>query len=65
MEHFDAGSTAMVGDTIFDVEAAHNAGIDSIAVCSGAHSPGQLAAVNPTYLVESLQNLNAILEQGV
>jgi hypothetical protein len=64
LERFDAGSTAMVGDTIFDVEAAHNAGIDSIAVCSGAHSPGQLAAVNPTYLVESFQNLNAILEQG-
>jgi phosphoglycolate phosphatase-like HAD superfamily hydrolase len=58
----DADNTAMVGDTIFDVEAAHNAGIDSIGVSSGAHSPEQLASVKPTYLVERLQQLKAILE---
>lgn len=64
MDRFDAVSTAMVGDTIFDVQAAHSAGIDSIAVCSGAHSHDKLAAANPTYLVDSLQQLNSIQEQG-
>jgi phosphoglycolate phosphatase-like HAD superfamily hydrolase len=61
MEQTDAVSTAMVGDTIFDVEAAHNAGIDSIAVSTGAHRPEKLASAKPTYLVESLHQLSTIL----
>lgn len=61
MERTATGSTAMVGDTIFDVEAAHNAGIDSIAVCCGAHGPDKLAAANPTYMVESLRQVSTIL----
>ena len=52
----------MVGDTIFDVEAAHNAGIDSIAVCTGAHSAEQLAEAHPTFLCASIVELPAILE---
>ena len=52
----------MVGDTIFDVGAAHNAGIDSIAVCSGAHSQEQLAKAKPTFLLASLQEIPGILE---
>jgi len=62
MQQSDAGAVAMVGDTIFDVEAAHNAGIDSIAVCSGAHSPERLAEARPTFLFASLQELPGILE---
>jgi phosphoglycolate phosphatase len=58
-------TAVMVGDTVFDVEAAHNAGIDSVAVCSGAHSPDQLAAAKPTYLIESIQQLKSILEGAV
>jgi phosphoglycolate phosphatase-like HAD superfamily hydrolase len=61
MERSASSKTVMVGDTIFDVQAAHNAGIDSVAVCSGAHSIERLASANPTYLVESLQQLNGIL----
>ena len=52
----------MVGDTIFDVEAAHNAGIDSIAVCTGAHTPERLAEARPTFLLASLQEIPILLE---
>jgi phosphoglycolate phosphatase len=62
MQQADASAVAMVGDTIFDVEAAHNAGIDSIAVCSGAHSPERLAEARPTFLFASLQEIPGILE---
>ncbi|QPN56322.1 HAD family hydrolase [Synechococcus sp. CBW1107] len=62
MEKASPGAVAMVGDTIFDVEAAHNAGIDSIAVCSGAHSPERLTEARPTFLFASLQEIPGILE---
>jgi phosphoglycolate phosphatase len=62
MQHADCAAVAMVGDTVFDVEAAHNAGIDSIAVCSGAHSPERLGEARPTFLFTSLQEIPAILE---
>jgi phosphoglycolate phosphatase len=55
-------AVAMVGDTIFDVEAAHNAGIDSIAVSYGAHSEERLAEAHPTFLLASLQEIQGILE---
>jgi len=53
------GYAVMVGDTVYDVEAAHNAGIDSIAVCSGAHSVDRLTEACPTFLFESLQDIQA------
>lgn len=62
MQMAQTGPVAMVGDTIFDVEAAHNAGIDSIAICSGAHSPERLADARPTFLFTSLQEIPSILE---
>lgn len=62
MRQLKGSEVAMVGDTIFDVEAAHNAGIDSIAVCSGAHSPERLAEARPTFLFASLQEITGILE---
>lgn len=62
MQQADVSAVAMVGDTIFDVEAAHNAGIDSIAVCSGAHSSERLAEAKPTFLFASLQEILGILE---
>jgi phosphoglycolate phosphatase len=61
MQKVDCAAVAMVGDTIFDVEAAHNAGIDSIAVCSGAHSPERLAEARPTFLVASMREVTDIL----
>lgn len=62
MQQASSTEVVMVGDTIFDVGAAHNAGIDSIAVCSGAHSQEQLAEAKPTFLFASLQEIPGILE---
>ena len=62
MEKASPGAVAMVGDTIFDVEAAHNAGIDSIAVSTGAHSEERLAGAQPTFLFRSLDEILDILE---
>lgn len=58
-----AAPVAMVGDTLFDVEAANNAGIDSIAVASGSHGTSRLEGANPTYLVSSLYDIIGILAQ--
>ncbi len=62
MQRSNASTTAMVGDTIFDVHAAHNAGIDSIAVCTGAHGPEQLADAMPSYLIQQLSQVKPIME---
>jgi len=56
------GPVVMVGDTIFDVEAAHNAGIDSIAVSTGAHSSKRLTGARPTFLCTSLAEIPGLLE---
>ncbi|MEW2067696.1 HAD family hydrolase [Streptomyces sp. NPDC007346] len=42
----------MVGDTTHDISMAHNAGMRSVAVTYGIHSPAQLAAVKPTWTVD-------------
>ena len=55
----------MVGDTTFDVEMAHNAGIDSCAVTYGNQPRGQLALVRPTYLAASIQEVVGIVERSV
>lgn len=62
MQKVESGPVVMVGDTIFDVEAATNAGIDSIAVSTGAQSPDQLAAARPTFLCASLAEITGLLE---
>jgi len=62
MQNTTDSPVVMVGDTIFDVEAAHNAGIDSIAVSTGAHSPDRLAGAHPTFLCTSLAEIPGILE---
>ncbi|MBO1287260.1 HAD family hydrolase [Streptomyces albidoflavus] len=46
-----AARAIMVGDTTHDISMAHNAGMRSVAVTYGIHSPGQLAAVRPTWTV--------------
>ena len=62
LEEARCGSAVMVGDTIFDVEAARNAAIDSIAVCTGAHDKDQLAKSNPTFLLRSLDEIYSIFD---
>jgi phosphoglycolate phosphatase len=55
----------VVGDTTFDVEMAHNAGVDSCAVTYGNQTRDQLSLVRPTYLAESIREVAAIVERSV
>jgi phosphoglycolate phosphatase len=47
----------MIGDTIHDVEMAHGARMDVIAVTYGAHDPEKLDRARPTYTVRSPREL--------
>lgn len=51
----------MVGDTQFDIDMAHAAGMSSIAVTYGAHSEVDLREAKPDVLVHDVQNLSAVL----
>ncbi|EKE01080.1 MAG: hypothetical protein ACD_21C00223G0001 [uncultured bacterium] len=52
----------MIGDTIFDMEFAKNAGVDALAACYGHHKKEQLAAFNPVGFVEDINDLKEILK---
>lgn len=53
--------TLMIGDTIHDVELAHNAGVDAVAVAYGAHRRRDLLAGSPLEVVGSIAELRAWL----
>jgi phosphoglycolate phosphatase len=50
-----------IGDCVSDIEHAHEAGVRSIAVSWGFHTPAQLAASNPDALMHSPQELETWL----
>jgi phosphoglycolate phosphatase len=54
-----AGRTLMVGDTTHDVQMAHNAEVDVVAVGHGAHPPAQLQELNPLALVQDFAQLRS------
>ena len=56
-EHDDV---VMVGDTTFDIEMAHAAGVRSVAVLCGAHDRATLEAVSPTAIVETVVDLPSL-----
>jgi len=47
-------NTLMIGDTEYDLQMAHNAGADSLAISHGAHGVETLQACNPRAIVENL-----------
>lgn len=49
----------MVGDTTHDIDMAHNAGVDSLAVTYGAHDPDTLKKSKPTQIVSTVPDLHA------
>lgn len=51
----------MVGDSIFDLEMARNAGMDSVAVGHGAMSLDALAGSGPRLMIEHFSELHAWL----
>jgi phosphonatase-like hydrolase len=58
-----AGSVANVGDTVLDLQAAHNAGTRwNVGVLTGAHERTQMAAQPHTHLLASVAELPALFE---
>ncbi|QIK37471.1 HAD-IIIA family hydrolase [Caldichromatium japonicum] len=53
--------TLMIGDTEYDLEMAHNAGVVALAVCHGVHPPDRLLACKPLACLDSLWAVRAWL----
>jgi len=49
--------TLMIGDTSFDLEMAHNAGVACIGVSTGVHDPQRLLECDPLTLLDSVAGL--------
>ena len=59
----DMKRTLMIGDTTHDLQMAINAGAGGVAVQYGAHSVGELSALNPLYSSGSVAALHAWLQE--
>ncbi len=53
----------IVGDSVEEIEIAHEQGMISVAITGGCVSEQRLAAGKPDYLIHSLRDLNTILRQ--
>jgi phosphoglycolate phosphatase len=51
--------TLMVGDTTHDLELAHNAGVDALAVSYGAHPRAALTGMRALDVLDSVDELSA------
>lgn len=58
----DAGSALMIGDTSHDLLMAANAGVDAVAVASGAHSAESLRSFAPRACLPNVAELPAWLK---
>lgn len=58
----DARGTLVVGDTLFDLEMAANAGVDAVGVGWGAHSPERLLQAQPLNVVHDFDELDRWLD---
>jgi len=59
----DAGDAIMIGDTVFDMTMARNAGVPAIGVAWGYHQPDQLLGSGALRVVDSFEALLALLRQ--
>ena len=57
----DIKRTLMIGDTTHDLQMARNAGAAGVAVHYGAHTPAELALLNPLFAANSVAELHAWL----
>jgi phosphoglycolate phosphatase len=54
--------TVMIGDTTYDIDMAHAAGVAAIGVSWGYHPPDALARLKPHVMIERYGDLPAVLE---
>jgi phosphoglycolate phosphatase-like HAD superfamily hydrolase len=59
---FAVHSTAVIGDTIFDVQCGHAAGVRSAAVCTGSHDRSVLAEHQPDLLLDNFRDTTPFFE---
>jgi phosphoglycolate phosphatase len=60
----DPSAMLMIGDTDFDINMAHAAGVDAVAITHGAHDEDRLVASKPLALVENLPALLVWLQDA-
>lgn len=60
-----AHDALMVGDTVFDMCMAKNAGVDRLAVSYGTHPVEKLQAYHPVCVVDTVQDVLLFLEEGL
>lgn len=58
----EIADTVMIGDTVFDLQMAHNAGVKSIAVSWGYHRVEQLNSAGPHAMIDHFDELDAVLD---
>ncbi|MBN6186913.1 pyrophosphatase PpaX [Aneurinibacillus sp. BA2021] len=61
----DPALTLMVGDSQYDIQAAHNAGIASAGVAWSLKGASFLSTFNPTYLLNDMSDLIQIVKQPI
>jgi phosphoglycolate phosphatase-like HAD superfamily hydrolase len=57
LSHDPALAAVMVGDTVFDMEAASRAGIDAIGISIGAHGRDRLSEAKPAFIIDQMIDL--------
>jgi phosphoglycolate phosphatase len=62
MMYGEPEQTMVIGDTINDILAARAAGLACTAVRSPFGGSGELAEAGPTYIIDSIERLPAVLE---
>lgn len=55
----------MVGDTQFDIEMAHRAGMDAVALSHGAHSHEKLTQASPLCVLKDLKELQQFISSSL
>jgi len=57
----DIETAVMIGDTVFDLQMAHNAGVKSIAVSWGYHGVDHLSSAKPHALIDHFDQLDDVV----
>lgn len=60
--HLKKEETLYIGDAIFDIKMAKNAGVDACAVTWGSHSKEDLKVENPKIMIDHIQELETLGE---
>lgn len=62
--HMQYEDSVVIGDSIYDLDMARNAGVDAIGVTTGIHSREILSTAKPKYIVDGLDQVLPIILNG-